>query len=76
MTIEDTGHDTADQGGGKETGPQVVARYLKHLGTGAGVYRMLNAAGEVIYVGKARNLKSPRRRTIRASADIPTASPA
>jgi excinuclease ABC subunit C len=58
MTIEDTGHDTADQGGGKETGPQVVARYLKHLGTGAGVYRMLNAAGEVIYVGKARNLKA------------------
>ncbi len=44
--------------GGKETGPQVVARYLKHLGTGAGVYRMLNAAGEVIYVGKARNLKA------------------
>jgi excinuclease ABC subunit C len=42
----------------KETGPQVVARYLKQLGTGAGVYRMLNAAGEVIYVGKARNLKS------------------
>ena len=57
MTIEDTGHDTEGQRG-KETGPQVIARYLKHLGTGAGVYRMLNAAGEVIYVGKARNLKS------------------
>lgn len=58
MTIEDTGHDTQGQDGGKETGPQVVARYLKQLGTGAGVYRMLNAAGEVIYVGKARNLKA------------------
>ena len=57
MTIEDTGHDTDGQAG-KDTGPQVIARYLKHLGTGAGVYRMLNAAGEVIYVGKARNLKA------------------
>jgi excinuclease ABC subunit C len=59
MTIEDTEHDTGDQdGGGKESGPRVIARYLKHLGTGAGVYRMLDAAAEVIYVGKARNLKA------------------
>jgi excinuclease ABC subunit C len=42
----------------KETGPQVVARHLKHLGTGPGVYRMLDLKGEVIYVGKARNLKA------------------
>jgi excinuclease ABC subunit C len=42
----------------KETGPQVVARHLKHLGTGPGVYRMLDLNGEVIYVGKARNLKA------------------
>ncbi len=55
--IDDTGQDAQHQDG-KETGPQVIARYLKHLGTGAGVYRMLNAAGDVIYVGKARNLKA------------------
>jgi excinuclease ABC subunit C len=42
----------------KETGPQVVARYLKHLGTGPGVYRMIDLKSEVIYVGKARNLKA------------------
>jgi excinuclease ABC subunit C len=42
----------------KEAGPQVVARYLKHLGTGPGVYRMIDLKGEVIYVGKARNLKA------------------
>ena len=42
----------------KETGPQVIARYLKHLGTGPGVYRMLDLKGDVIYVGKARNLKA------------------
>ena len=42
----------------KETGPQVVARYLKHLGTEPGVYRMIDLKSEVIYVGKARNLKA------------------
>ncbi len=41
-----------------ETGPQVIARYVKHLESGPGVYRMMDKAGEVIYVGKARNLKN------------------
>jgi excinuclease ABC subunit C len=40
------------------TGPDVIAAYLKSLGASPGVYRMLDAAGEVIYVGKARNLKA------------------
>src|SRR5687767_11239723 len=31
---------------------------LKSLPTAPGVYRMLNVAGEVLYVGKARNLRS------------------
>ena len=39
-------------------GPQIIAGYLKHLGSGPGVYRMLDVAGTVIYVGKARNLKA------------------
>ncbi|WP_333794649.1 excinuclease ABC subunit UvrC [Hyphomicrobium sp.] len=42
----------------RATGPEVIAGYLKTLGAGPGVYRMLDAAGTVIYVGKARNLKA------------------
>jgi excinuclease ABC subunit C len=40
------------------SGPGAIAAYVKHLGSGPGVYRMLDKAGEVIYVGKARNLKN------------------
>jgi len=40
------------------TGPDVIASYLKTLSAGPGVYRMLDQAGAVIYVGKARNLKA------------------
>ncbi|MEM6497633.1 MAG: excinuclease ABC subunit UvrC [Pseudomonadota bacterium] len=41
-----------------ETGPQIIAGYLKTLPSAPGVYRMLNPDGDVIYVGKARSLKA------------------
>ncbi|MBT7886417.1 MAG: GIY-YIG nuclease family protein, partial [Gammaproteobacteria bacterium] len=35
-----------------------ASNFLKSLTTKPGVYRMLDEAGEVLYVGKAKNLKS------------------
>ncbi|ESR23200.1 Excinuclease ABC subunit C [Lutibaculum baratangense AMV1] len=39
-------------------GPGVIADFVTRLPKGPGVYRMLNEEGEVLYVGKARNLKA------------------
>jgi excinuclease ABC subunit C len=41
-----------------KSGPAVIAQYLKSLPGSPGVYRMLDTAGNVIYVGKARNLRA------------------
>ncbi|MGE3228516.1 MAG: excinuclease ABC subunit UvrC [Hyphomicrobium sp.] len=52
------GDETGPRACAPPTGPEVIASYLKTLTSGPGVYRMLDAAGTVIYVGKARNLKA------------------
>jgi excinuclease ABC subunit C len=40
------------------TGHEVIQEVVRSLDGSPGVYRMLNAASEVLYVGKARNLKA------------------
>ena len=40
-----------------ETGAPVIGRYAKTAPPGPGVYRMIDGAGGVLYVGKARHLK-------------------
>lgn len=39
------------------TGRAVIEQAVRHAPTSPGVYRMLNAANDVLYVGKAKNVK-------------------
>ncbi|WDR05089.1 excinuclease ABC subunit UvrC [Devosia rhodophyticola] len=40
------------------TGPDVIKAFVRTLPAAPGVYRMIDAEGTVVYVGKARSLKS------------------
>src|SRR6185312_12425584 len=39
----------------ENSGPGIIRAFVRTLPASPGVYRMIDAAGEVMYVGKARN---------------------
>ena len=58
-------------------GAAVIKSFWRHAPAGPGVYRMIGADGEVLYVGKARSIKkrvvaytTPERQTIRIARMI------
>jgi len=58
MTETDSTEATEPAGKDAERGPAVIKRFAKQLPGRPGVYRMYNHKGDVLYVGKARNLKN------------------
>ncbi len=42
----------------KPPGPDIIRDFVRTLPSSPGVYRMLDEKGDVVYVGKARNLKA------------------
>ena len=72
QTGDDPIKDTGTDGNAPATGVAIIETYLKNLSGKPGVYRMLNADGKVLYVGKAKSLKKrvaaythPLRQTVR-----------
>lgn len=55
--LPDSAPDSAPASDADRRGRELIRSHLPTLGQGPGVYRMLDARGDLLYVGKARNLK-------------------
>jgi excinuclease ABC subunit C len=51
-------------------GRDVIAQFAKHAPQGPGVYRMIGAAAEVLYVGKAKNIRKRLLSYVRPTGDV------
>jgi excinuclease ABC subunit C len=54
---EDSGVTLDDTAGSLAAGYAAIQRYAKHAPSQPGVYRMIDAKGEVLYVGKAKSIR-------------------
>lgn len=68
----DSGNDDTNPSDPRKRGAAVIEAHLKTAPSTPGVYRMLNARGDVLYVGKAKNLSKrvgaytkPERQSVR-----------
>jgi excinuclease ABC subunit C len=58
MTTDESSEHPVETGATRLTGHALIQSLLKSIDGSPGVYRMLNGQNEVLYVGKARNLRA------------------
>ena len=56
-SMTDNKNGAEDEFKGRPAGVEAIEGYLRTLDAAPGVYRMIGAGGDVLYVGKAKNLK-------------------